>query len=82
MPNFVLLTGAGFSKNWGGFVAREITNALMSQLQNNPYLLQALRSAVRSWSMVNPYPVHVKFQLAKGFALDIPWSWRLREGGE
>ena len=42
MPNFVLLTGAGFSKNWGGFVAREITNALMSQLQNNPYLLQAL----------------------------------------
>ena len=21
-------------------------------------------------------------QLAKGFALDIPWSWRLREGGE
>jgi hypothetical protein len=20
--------------------------------------------------------------LAKGFALDIPWSWRLREGGE
>ena len=42
MPNFVLLTGAGFSKNWGGFVAREVTNALMSQLQNNPYLLQAL----------------------------------------
>ena len=42
MPNFVLLTGAGFSKNWGGFVAREITNALMSQLQNNPYPLQAL----------------------------------------
>lgn len=42
MPNFVLLTGAGFSKNWGGFVAREITNVLMSRLQNNPYLLQAL----------------------------------------
>jgi hypothetical protein len=42
VPNFVLLTGAGFSKNWGGLVAREITNALMSQLQNNPYLLQAL----------------------------------------
>jgi GAF domain-containing protein len=21
-------------------------------------------------------------KLAKGFALDIPWSWRLREGGE
>jgi SIR2-like domain len=42
MPNFVLLTGSGFSKNWGGFVAREITNTLMSQLQNNPYLLPAL----------------------------------------
>jgi hypothetical protein len=42
VPNFVLLTGAGFSKNWGGFVAREITNALMSRLQNIPYLLGAL----------------------------------------
>jgi hypothetical protein len=42
VPNFVLLTGAGFSKNWGGIVAREVTNALMSRLQNNPYLLQAL----------------------------------------
>jgi SIR2-like domain len=42
VPNFVLLTGAGFSKNWGGFVAREITNALMGRLQNNPYVLQAL----------------------------------------
>jgi hypothetical protein len=40
--NFVLLTGAGFSKNWGGFVAREITNALMSRLQDDPYLRQAL----------------------------------------
>jgi hypothetical protein len=42
MTNIVLLTGAGFSKNWGGVVAREITNALMSQLQNNQYLLKAL----------------------------------------
>jgi hypothetical protein len=24
----------------------------------------------------------ILYQLAKGFALDIPWSWRLREGGE
>jgi len=45
MPNFVLLTGAGFSKNWGGLVAREITSALMSQLQNNPHLLQVLNRA-------------------------------------
>jgi SIR2-like protein len=45
VPNFVLLTGAGFSKNWGGFVAREITNALMSRLQNNPHLLGALNRA-------------------------------------
>jgi hypothetical protein len=42
MANIVLLTGAGFSKNWGGLVAREITNLLMSRLQNNPHLLQAL----------------------------------------
>jgi hypothetical protein len=45
MPNFVLLTGAGFSKNWGGFLAREITSALMGRLQNTPYLLQALNRA-------------------------------------
>jgi len=42
MRNFVLLTGAGFSKNWGGLTAREITNYLTSRLQNNPDLLQAL----------------------------------------
>jgi hypothetical protein len=42
MTNVVLLTGAGFSKNWGGSTAREITNALMSQLKNNRDLLTAL----------------------------------------
>ncbi len=42
MRNFLLLTGAGFSKNWGGLTAREITNHLTSRLQNNPELLQAL----------------------------------------
>jgi SIR2-like domain len=42
MTNFVLLTGAGFSKNWGGSTARDITNALMSQLKSNRDLLAAL----------------------------------------
>jgi len=42
MRNFVLLTGAGFSKNWGGLTAREITNHLMSRVQNIPDLREAL----------------------------------------
>src|SRR5260370_27028386 len=40
--NCVLLTGAGFSKNWGGRLAREVTNDLMSRLQGNQHLLQLL----------------------------------------
>jgi hypothetical protein len=43
--NCVLLTGAGFSKNWGGRLAREVTNDLMSRLQGNQHLLQLLNRA-------------------------------------
>ena len=43
--NCVLLTGAGFSKNWGGRLAREVTNDLMSRLQGNRHLLQLLNRA-------------------------------------
>jgi hypothetical protein len=43
--NRVLLTGAGFSKNWGGRLAREVTNDLMSRLQDNQHLLQLLNRA-------------------------------------
>jgi len=34
--NRVLLTGAGFSRNWGGLLASEITNQLISAINNGP----------------------------------------------
>jgi hypothetical protein len=40
--NCILLLGAGFSKNWEGRLARELTNDLMARLQNNPYLTALL----------------------------------------
>jgi len=34
-------------------------------------------------SLLGIPPIQISRELlAKGFALDIPWSWRLREGGE
>ena len=43
MPaNCLLLLGAGFSKNWGGRLAREITADLQSRLQDNSYALELL----------------------------------------
>jgi len=40
--NCILLLGAGFSKNWEGRLARELTNDLMGRLQDNPYLTALL----------------------------------------
>jgi len=34
MPNIILLLGAGFSKNWNGPLATEVTAHLMSRLQD------------------------------------------------
>jgi hypothetical protein len=42
--NCILLLGAGFSANWGGLVATELTNDLMSRVQENPQLLTMLNS--------------------------------------
>ena len=42
MPNVILLLGAGFSKNWHGLLATEVTNDLMSRLQDDAYLLELL----------------------------------------
>src|SRR5947209_17448060 len=42
MPNAVLLLGAGFSKNWGGLLASEVTNDLTARLQNNSQLVSLL----------------------------------------
>ena len=43
MPtNTFLLLGAGFSKNWNGFVASEVRSDLMSRLQSNAQLITIL----------------------------------------
>jgi hypothetical protein len=42
MPNVILLLGAGFSKNWNGPLATEVTAQLMSRLQNDAYLRDLL----------------------------------------
>jgi hypothetical protein len=42
MPNVILLLGAGFSKNWDGPLATEVTAHLMSRLQGDAYLCDLL----------------------------------------
>ena len=34
----VLLTGAGFSRNWGGRLAKEVNTAIAMRVQNDPQL--------------------------------------------
>jgi hypothetical protein len=41
--NAVLLTGAGFSFNWGGKLAREVNTAVALHLKNDSYLADVLR---------------------------------------
>jgi hypothetical protein len=42
MPNIILLLGAGFSKNWDGPLATEVTAHLMSRLQSDQYVCDLL----------------------------------------
>ena len=43
MPiNSVLLLGAGFSKNWDGLVARQVSSDLMARLQSDAQLTRML----------------------------------------
>jgi SIR2-like domain len=42
MANVILLLGAGFSKNWNGPLATEVTAHLMSRLQGDAYLSDLL----------------------------------------
>jgi hypothetical protein len=42
MPNTILLLGAGFSRNWGGLVANQVSNDLMARLQSNAQLTSML----------------------------------------
>ena len=42
MPNAILLLGAGFSKNWNGLIATEVTADLMSRLLGDADLLKLL----------------------------------------
>lgn len=39
----ILLLGAGFSRNWGGWLASEVMGELCGRLADDPYLLQLLR---------------------------------------
>jgi hypothetical protein len=41
MPNYLLL-GAGFSRNWGGWLANEVRSDLAMRLEAHPYLAELL----------------------------------------
>jgi hypothetical protein len=43
----ILLTGAGFSKNWGGYLAREVWERLLGHhaVRSDPVLRNALLKA-------------------------------------
>jgi hypothetical protein len=43
MPNYVLLLGAGFSRNWNAPLAAEVTNSLLEQVGSDPHLQAVLR---------------------------------------
>lgn len=45
MTNHVLLLGAGFSRNWDGYLATEIIDDLHGRLSNNIYLSEVLRKS-------------------------------------
>ncbi|MCE9508313.1 MAG: hypothetical protein K8R48_08405 [Alphaproteobacteria bacterium] len=44
MPNFILLTGAGFSRNWGGWLGKEVFEYLLScpEIFQDPHLKKVL----------------------------------------
>jgi hypothetical protein len=42
---YVLLTGAGFTRNWGGWLARELEGDLLSRVSLNPALRALLQHA-------------------------------------
>jgi hypothetical protein len=46
MPNVILLLGAGFSKNWNGLLATEVTEDLTSRLQSDSSLCDLLNSII------------------------------------
>ena len=41
---YILLLGAGFSRNWGAPLANEITGSLLGELHDDAVLVQRLRS--------------------------------------
>src|SRR5262245_28326536 len=42
MANAIILLGAGFSKNWNGLLATEVTAHLMSSMQGDAHLVDLL----------------------------------------
>lgn len=45
MPPYILLTGAGFTRNWGGWLAKELEGDLLGRLSTNDPLRSELQSA-------------------------------------
>lgn len=41
----LLLTGAGFTRNWGGWLAKEIEGDLLGRLRSDPYLRQRVQES-------------------------------------
>jgi hypothetical protein len=85
MANVILLLGAGFSKNWNGLLATEVTAHLMSRLQSDEELLKLLHTKNFEDALARlqeeylcisrgTYPLHVerldKFQAALSAVFD------------
>ena len=41
----ILLTGAGFTRNWGGWLATEVRSRIAQRVEDDPYLSEVLNSA-------------------------------------
>jgi hypothetical protein len=41
----ILLTGAGFTRNWGGWLAREVRSKIAQRVEGDPYLRDVLNKA-------------------------------------
>jgi hypothetical protein len=85
MPSNILLLGAGFSRNWGGWLASELRNRIGLRLEDNPQLsallnghnnfedaLQALQNEfARSPNANNVAPKLQEFQRAIAETFDV-----------
>jgi hypothetical protein len=49
MPNYVLLLGAGFSRNWDAPLAAEVANSLLQEVTDDAHLQALLRRHSRNF---------------------------------